>query len=380
MYKYFFAIGITMVAALFLTGCGDNGANSTDSYTLNIVSDPKDGGTVDRSPTKTAYKAGERVTVTATANSGYEFVNWSGTLNGATANLTFVMDGNVSLTANFRQRTPDAHTVTFNANGGSGTPPSQQTVNAGSAITLPNQGNLTRSGYDFGGWNTNSSGTGTNYSAGSSYTPNSSITLYAKWNTSSSGIGTTFTDSRDGKTYKKIAIGTQVWMAQNLNYDVPNVTTDVCYENSVDSCAKYGRLYNWYTAMNGASGSSAIPSGIQGVCPVNWHLPSDAEWTTLTDYTGGLSTAGRKLKSTSGWYNNGNGTDDYGFSALPSGIGYSLGNFDNVGNWADWWSATDYGALDALYAWSRHMSYSSGNVNRFDDGKTVKFSVRCVAD
>jgi len=141
-----------------------------------------------------------------------------------------------------------------------------------------------------------------------------------------------FTDGRDGKSYRSVRIGNQTWMAQNLDYDVPNVTSDVCYGNSASNCTKYGRLYNWSTAMNGASSSSAVPSGVRGVCPVNWHLPSDAEWTQLTDYVG--SNAGTKLKSSTGWNSYSGvpaGADTYGFSALPGGDGISGGSFDDVG-------------------------------------------------
>jgi len=189
------------------------------------------------------------------------------------------------------------------------------------------------------------------------------------------GVGGTFTDSRDGKKYNTVKIDNQTWLAQNLNYDVPNVSTDVCYNNSADSCAKYGRLYNWATAMGGASSSNKVPSGVRGVCPVGWHLPSDDEWTQLTNYVG--SNAGAKLKSTSGWYSNGNGTDAHGFSALPGGYGYSDGSFSHVGKDGLWWSATED---DADYAWFRVMYYDSEYVDRYKFVKTFLLSVRCVQD
>jgi uncharacterized protein (TIGR02145 family) len=141
-------------------------------------------------------------------------------------------------------------------------------------------------------------------------------------------------------------------MVENLNYDVPNVKSDVCYANADSNCVKYGRLYDWGTAM-GLEGSyyGIVWGGSdvkrQGVCPVDWHLPSSAEWTQLTDFVGGSSTAGKKLKSTSGWYDNGNGTNEYGFSALPGGYGNSGGNFYNAGNYGNWWSATEYNAGNA---------------------------------
>jgi len=184
----------------------------------------------------------------------------------------------------------------------------------------------------------------------------------------------TMTDSRDGKKYRTVKIGSQTWMAENLNYDAKN---SKCYGNSAGNCAKYGRLYNWKTAMNGAKSSSSNPSRVQGVCPVGWHLPSDAEWTALTDYVGGSSTAGKKLKSTSGWNNNGNGTDEHGFSALPGGSGNSGGDFYYAGYGGYWWSATE---VDASYAWNRHMNCNREYVSGGSGDKAGLFSARCVAD
>jgi len=155
-------------------------------------------------------------------------------------------------------------------------------------------------------------------------------------------------------------IGNQTWMAKNLDRATAN---SKCYENSPDSCAKYGRLYTWDDAKT--------------ACPSGWHLPSDAEWTTLEN-TVGSSTAGKKLKSTSGWNYDGNGTDDYGFSALPGGFGYSGGDyFYYAGGFGRWWSATEYNASNA---WHRLMGYSDGNVDRDYYDKTDLFSVRCLQD
>jgi hypothetical protein len=110
-----------------------------------------------------------------------------------------------------------------------------------------------------------------------------------------------------GKTYKTVVIGTQNWMAENLNY---NVSGSHCYDNLESNCNKYGRLYDWATAKT--------------VCPAGWHLPSGTEWATLINYVGGSNIAGKKLKATSGWNNGGNGQNTYGFSALPGGIEYYL--------------------------------------------------------
>jgi uncharacterized protein (TIGR02145 family) len=168
-------------------------------------------------------------------------------------------------------------------------------------------------------------------------------------------------------------------MAENLNY---NTLFSKCHGDNPANCAKYGRLYDWSAAMgflpscNSSSCSSQIQSKHKGICPAGWHIPSDAEWDVLMDYVGGSSTAGTKLKATSGW----NGTDEYGFSALPGGYGYSFsdGGFsnNNVSHRSLWWSATEG---DANYAYSRDMSVGA-NVDRINYDKSYLYSVRCVQD
>ena len=148
----------------------------------------------------------------------------------------------------------------------------------------------------------------------------------------------------DISNYRTVVIGTQTWMAENLDYRVGG---SVCHDNSVYNCAKYGRLYDWGTAMGlGGSYYGTVWGGSdvnhRGICPVGWHLPSRAEWDTLENFVGGSSTAGRKLKSTSF-----NGTDEYGFSALPGGYGSSDGYFINAGSNGYWWSATEGNAINA---------------------------------
>jgi uncharacterized protein (TIGR02145 family) len=127
--------------------------------------------------------------------------------------------------------------------------------------------------------------------------------------------------------------------------------------------------------MAGSSSSALNPSGVQGVCPVDWHLPSRAEWDQLMTAVGGSSTAGKKLKSQTGWYNN-NGTDDYGFSALPGGgRNYSGGSFDNAGSYGSWWGAA---ALGSSYAYGRYMYYNFDYVYENNYNKDYGFSVRCL--
>ena len=170
----------------------------------------------------------------------------------------------------------------------------------------------------------------------------------------------TFTDPRDGKVYKTVEIGGVVWFAENLNFAAEG---SVCYDNDPANGEKYGRLYDWETALK--------------ACPAGFHLPSDDEWTALENAVGGRSTAGTKLKSAAGWNEDGNGTNDFGWSALPGGYGYSDGGFHDAGNLGYWWSATENGANYASY---RSMYCSGGNVLWDDDYKASLFSVRCVED
>ena len=167
----------------------------------------------------------------------------------------------------------------------------------------------------------------------------------------------TFTDKRDGKVYKIVKVGSKTWFAENLNY---NMEGSECYENSADSCAKYGRLYDWSTAVK--------------ACPAGWRLPIDAEWTALENSVGGSETAGKKLKSANGWKDKGNGTNEYGFSAMPGGNGYG-GSFKDAAGYGVWWSTTEYSASSA---WYRFMGYDNDSVGRDYFVKAVQMSVRCI--
>ena len=208
------------------------------------------------------------------------------------------------------------------------------------------------------------------------------------------------TDARDGRTYKTVTIGTQTWMAENLNYaytDVPfgnkRLTSDSsswCYDNDVSNCSRYGRLYTWAAAMDSVGTWSTNGKGcgdnktcsptypVRGICPEGWHLPTKAEFETLFTAVGDSSTAGKMLKSTSGWNDkdgkNGNGTDAYGFSALPGGARLD-GNFFGEGNAADFWSST---GDDSSYAYVVSLAYYGEYANLGDGSKFFGFSVRCV--
>lgn len=180
-----------------------------------------------------------------------------------------------------------------------------------------------------------------------------------------SGGEGTLKDSRDNQVYKTVSIGTQTWMAENLNYAYKGKTStfdssSFCYDDDPTNCSKYGRLYLWSAAMDSAgtwstngkgcgNGKFCLPTyPVRGVCPEGWHLPTEEDFRILSRGTGATwdernfyyIDAGKYLKSTSGWNDNGNGTDAYGFSALPAGIGLQGGPFQQLGYIATFWSAT----------------------------------------
>jgi len=209
-----------------------------------------------------------------------------------------------------------------------------------------------------------------------------------------------------GKTYKTVKIGTQTWMAENLNYDVKgskcygesgHVITDfdeddnpviktISKKEAQDNCAKYGRLYDWKTANK--------------VCPKGWHLPSNEDWDKLYRFVDGDTSsvhndsrpyespmAGKHLKAKSGWNSHeksdGNGTDTHGFSALPGGVGDSDGNFSYAGDIGYWWSESE-GYPN--FAFSRYLNYDEGAYWHYGLTYLFKlriyflFSVRCLQD
>jgi len=178
--------------------------------------------------------------------------------------------------------------------------------------------------------------------------------------------GLTFTDNRDNQTYKYVKIGDQYWMAENLNYNAGSGSW--VYDNNSYYATTYGRLYNWETACD--------------VCPAGWHLPSDAEFTELENYlssNGYNGTEGTALKATAGWNSGGNGTDNYGFSALPGGglLNGSNSSFSGLGYYGYWWSSTQYSSSSARLC---NLSYFLTLLYRYYDDKSNGYSVRCVKD
>ena len=187
--------------------------------------------------------------------------------------------------------------------------------------------------------------------------------------------------------FNSVRIGKQVWSSENLNTaefsngdKISEAKTNeewqtmgeqgksawCYYDNDPANGIKYGKLYNWYAV--------ADP---RGLCPAGWHVPSDVEWTQLSNTLGGDNNAGSKMKSASGWDQGGNGTNSSGFSGLPGGDRYNFGSYYSIGNLGGWWSSTQYSATNA---WYRNLYYNKGNILRSSNNKRYGFSVRCVRD
>ena len=218
----------------------------------------------------------------------------------------------------------------------------------------------------------------------------------------------------DGNKYDAVKIGNQVWMASNLrttryadgtsiplgettSYTEPYRYAPGTYESNEENMVNvpaYGYLYNWAAVMHGAESSDANPSGVQGICPKGWHVPSDAEWTQLTDYmktrpeymsSGNRDNIAKALAATWGWKSSSDPDDvgfepsttnnATGFSALPAGT-YG-GSYDYVGDYAFFWSSTEY---DSYYAYLRYLYYGYADVARNNNIEYGGKSVRCVRD
>jgi uncharacterized protein (TIGR02145 family) len=215
---------------------------------------------------------------------------------------------------------------------------------------------------------------------------------------SSCGEGASNEESTSNEvgTSNEVTIGNQVWMTKNLNVDkfrngdpIPEAKTDeewkkagenkqpawCYYDNDPANGAKYGKLYNWY-AVNDP----------RGLAPEGWKIPSHDDWGLLIDYLGGSKVAGKKLKSTSGWYQNGNGTNEGGFSGLPGGVRSEEGIFlieegiTSIGALGFWWSSTTDEGDFANSAWKRNVFFWGDKVEGFINNKGSGFSVRCIKD
>jgi len=331
-------------------------------YTLTVNANPTNGGHVSRSPDQPNYKPGTIVTVTATPDSGYRFTGWSGVANGMTNTLKIKMSRDKDLKADFH---PLYYTLTVNANPTNGghvsRSPDQPNYKSGTIVTVTATPD---SGYTFAGWAGAASGM-INPLKIEMNGNNVNNTLTAIFFHLTANL-LSFTDSRDNKTYEAIKIGNQTWMTDNLNY---RADSSWCYGNDNSNCEKYGRLYDWYTAKTVA-------------CPTGWRLPSNQEWNALVA-TVNASSAAKNLKSATQWKYGGNGANTYGFSALPGGVRYTRGGFDEVGVSGYWWTSTEVGSGTA---YRRRIDYDKERIgelalypyNKEDFGKRFGFSVRCI--
>jgi uncharacterized protein (TIGR02145 family) len=202
------------------------------------------------------------------------------------------------------------------------------------------------------------------------------------------GAITTKVKDYDGNLYSTVKIGDQVWMAENLksthyaNGDpIPDGTGKVdisgetepkywfAYTDDTNNVSTYGRLYTWHTITDD-----------RNVCPVGWHVSTDAEWTTLQNYLGGSSNAGGKMKETgtTHWTSPNTGaTNESGFTAFPSGYRRRNGDFYGINEYGNWWSATEF---TATLGWSWALYYNGVFIARHDSDKKYAFSVRCIKD
>ena len=193
-------------------------------------------------------------------------------------------------------------------------------------------------------------------------------------------LGSTLIDPRDGQMYNTVTINGQRWMAENLNigglidmWQTPSnngVIEKYCFDDIESNCDTYGGLYKWNEMME----YSTTPES-QGICPSGWHIPSIEEWQILVDFAGGIWEAGDNLKSTFGWYLEGNGTDDYGFRGLPAG-GFNIYlQYDQLPYSGIFWTSTE---LDSDMAWYRMLVYYGNQVYQYEHLKEYAFSVRCI--
>ena len=203
------------------------------------------------------------------------------------------------------------------------------------------------------------------------------------------------TDERDGKAYKTVKIGEQVWMAENLNYAYlqPTETMDsssFCYKDNASNCDKFGRLYLWSAIIDSTrlatDANNPKDCGfqkecdlgkIQGICPDGWHIPTNDEFKTLMAAVGGDSIACKMLKSTSGWSNYGSGTDPFGFTALPGNIRFNDGTFNYENEYAQFWSTREF---SKLYGNTLYLFTNNKNAYISVTQKNYAVSLRCIKD
>ena len=352
------------------------------NYTLTLNSNPVSGGTVNGAD---QYPSGQQVTVTASANSGYAFTNWTEgtTIVSTNANYTFVITSNRTLVANF---TTNQYTVSLSSNPlTGGTTSGGGSYNSGASVTVQA---IPAAGYTFASWTEGTTVVSTN--ANYNFTITSNRTLVANFQ-SASTCPPSVSDI-DGNLYQTIQIGTQCWMKENLKttryrngtqIDFPGANNDLWesnntgafawYDNNISWKNTYGALYNWYATVNS-----------NNLCPQGWHVPSNSEFTSIVSFLGGEDVAGGKMKSTSTepaphprWdMPNNAATNESGFSGFPGGDRAStMGQYLGLGVYGRWWSSSSFNEEHAKSRWIR---YSAGWIEENTNAKSNGFSVRCL--
>jgi uncharacterized protein (TIGR02145 family) len=213
--------------------------------------------------------------------------------------------------------------------------------------------------------------------------------------TSTAKYGNGVTDL-DGYKYKTVVIGNQEWMGENLKVSkyndgtvIPNIIDNTqwsklttgawCYNNNnnISNDLKFAKLYNWYAL-------SPTTNGNKNVCPTGWHVPTDNDWSIMTDFLGGEAVAGGKLRDVgeSSWNSSSSSnTNPYLFTALPGGQRDSDGNFTSIGNYGSWWSNTESTQYYFnISSWARSMEGSGSNISRLGTVKGYGLSIRCIKD
>jgi uncharacterized protein (TIGR02145 family)/uncharacterized repeat protein (TIGR02543 family) len=374
-------------------------------YLLTLVAQPENGGVVSGAE---QYEADAQVNITAAANTGWEFVNWTDTegIVSQAPNFIYTMpDADVTLTANFEMID---YTLTLVANPTEGGSVSGGGVyNLGNAVQL---GAVANTGWEFVNWTDNDGIV--SEAADFTYTmPAADITLTANFEEEQVGFtcGDQITDI-DGNIYNTVLIGDQCWIKENLKttkyqsgtpIEYPGGNSDAWMNNTTGAYAwynndiswkdSYGAVYNWH-AVNNAD----------GLCPAGWHVPSDTELTQLVDYVvaqgypnvwnipngaGNALKSCRQVNSPQGWDCNTtehprwdshithNGFDAFGFSGLPGGIRSNTGGFLAPGSSFGLWSSTEH---SATHAHIRTLSLTTNLVSRIQSSKSNGISVRCI--
>jgi uncharacterized protein (TIGR02145 family)/uncharacterized repeat protein (TIGR02543 family) len=314
---------------------------------------------------------------------GFSFSGWNtkqeGTGTAYKDKETIEISQNLELYAQW-QPLSGAFTVSFNANGGTGYMEPQLFLKEEYKSLSKNT--FQRSNFLFSCWNTNSDGSGLKYRNVQMIELNYYLVLYAQWiNPDNNGVpcpGMPTVKDIDGNTYNTVQIGSQCWMRENLRTtkftsgeNIPVVTglldwmhsytSAMCYyQNIVENALQYGALYNFFVLEEGA------------ICPEGWRVPSNADWNSLAYFFDGLEVAGNKMKTTYDWDNNGNGSNESGFSALPSGYRHNLYGFNQLGTNAYYWSYPSRNCYS--------ISTFFDELKRFYAYPNEGYSVRCIKD